>query len=348
MFDWGFLLFPKVGVTFFPKAEKPLFRVQVELPEGYNQDATNKVVEYVESVLSDQPEVDYYISNVGSSNPKLYYNMLVKEYSKRYADILVFTKKYDPKTFVSFLDKLRATFKNHADAQISITEFSQGPTIGAPIVVNITGESLEKLKEYAAEVTQKMTKTSGFINILNPLKRDKTDLFFKINKEKALILGIPIHTIDQTIRSFVQGRTVGKYHDSKGDAYDLVLRLDFEKQFELTDFEKISVPSLSGFFVPLSQVAELTFKQAPGNIAHTDFERSVSIEADVATGYLVTDLVETLAPKLDKIEWNKGYSYEFKGEVKNKDESFGGLGIAAGLALLLILSVLIIHFQSFS
>lgn len=341
-------LFPTVGVTFFPKAEKPVFRIQVDLPEGFNQDATTDVVKYVEAVLAEQSEVAYYVANIGSSNPKLYYNMLTKTSSKRYADILVFTKNYDPKESTLFLDHLRSIFDNHPKAQISITEFSQGPIVGAPIGVDITGESLDKLKEYAAQVTKKMEKTLGLINIRNPLKIDKTDLFFDINKEKALLLGVPIHIIDQTIRSFVQGRNIGVFQDNKGNEFDLVARMDFKDQFQITDFEKISVPSLKGFFVPLKQVADLVFKQAPSNIAHTDFERSVYIEADVATGYLVTDLVNELKRPLDFIEWNEGYTYKFKGEVTNKKESFGGMGIAAGLALLLILSVLIIHFQSFS
>ena len=341
-------LFPTVGVTFFPKAEKPVFRIQVELPEGFNQDATIEVVEYVESVLEQEPEVDYFVANIGSSNPKLYYNMTTKTYSNRYSDILVFTKSYEPQAFTAFLDHLRTTFDNHPKAQISITEFSQGPIVGAPIGIDITGENLDKLKEYAQQVTKKMEKIPGLINIRNPLKIDKTDLFFDINKEKALLLGVPIHTIDQTIRSFVQGRNIGQFQDDKGAEYDMVLRMDFKEQFQIADFEKISVPSMKGFFVPLKQIADLVFKQAPSNIAHTDFERSVYIEADVATGYLVTDLVEQMRHPLDFIEWNEGYQYQFKGEVTNKKESFGGMGIAAGLALLLILSVLIIHFQSFS
>ncbi len=184
-------------------------------------------------------------------------------------------------------------------------------------MADITGENLDKLKEYAAQVTKKMEKTPGLINIRNPLKIDKTDLFFNINKEKALLLGIPIHIIDQTIRSFVQGRNIGVFQDNKGNEFDLVARMDFKDQFQIADFEKNSVPSLKGFFVPLKQVADLVFKQAPSNIAHTDFERSVYIEADVATGYLVTDLVNQLKTPLDFIEWNEGYKYQFKGEVTN-------------------------------
>ena len=135
-------------------------------------------------------------------------------------------------------------------------------------MADITGENLDKLKEYAAQVTKKMEKTPGLINIRNPLKIDKTDLFFNINKEKALLLGIPIHIIDQTIRSFVQGRNIGVFQDNKGNEFDLVARMDFKDQFQIADFEKNSVPSLKGFFVPLKQVADLVFKQAPSGLNH--------------------------------------------------------------------------------
>ena len=48
------------------------------------------------------------------------------------------------------------------------------------------------------------------------------------------------------------------------------------------------------------------------------------------------------------MEWQEGYSYVFKGDLEKRNDSFGGMGIASLLALLLILGVLIIQFRSFS
>ena len=119
-------------------------------------------------------------------------------------------------------------------------------------------------------------------------------------------LGVPIHTIDQTIRSMVIGSSVGKFQNSKGEEYNMVLRYDFEEQFKVEDFDKISVKSLNGFFVPLKQLAEMEFKQTASSIDHTDMDRTVKIYTDLGTGYLVNDLLEKLRPSLDEIAWKKG------------------------------------------
>jgi multidrug efflux pump subunit AcrB len=344
----AFSLVPKVGVSLFPKAEKPLFRIQVQLPEGSNLDATNRAIRYVEATLDQQPEIDYYATNIGKGNPRVYYNMNSSDYSSRFGELLVFTKSYEPEAFSNFINELRTTFQNYQSAQINLIEFTQGPSVNPPILINIYGEELDKLQKYANEVTRKAEGIPGIINIRNPLSKNKIELFFNINREKAMSLGVPIHTIDQTIRSMVIGSSVGKFQNSKGEEYNMVLRYDFEEQFKVEDFDKISVKSLNGFFVPLKQLAEMEFKQTASSIDHTDMDRTVKIYTDLGTGYLVNDLLEKLRPSLDEIAWKKGYSYKFEGEVEDQSESFGGLGIASLLALFLIMSVLIIHFQSFS
>jgi multidrug efflux pump subunit AcrB len=62
-------LFPLVGVSFFPKAEKPQFRVTATLPNGSNIEAVDEVMRYVESVLEKNEQVSYYATNVGHGNP---------------------------------------------------------------------------------------------------------------------------------------------------------------------------------------------------------------------------------------------------------------------------------------
>lgn len=344
----AFSLFPEVGISLFPKAEKPLFRIQVTLPEGSNLKATDQAVQYVEGILSQQEAVDYYVSNIGRGNPRIYYNMSTGNYSSRSGEILVFTKAYDPKQFTSFLDELRKKFKHYSAAQINVIEFSQGPTANPPVIITIQGGNLKKLQQYANEVAQKAATIPGIINLSNPIEKNKTDLFFNINRDKAMLLGVPLHRIDETIRNFVNGKPIGKFLNTKGKAYNMVMRYDFEGDFQLADFDKLTVQSLNGFFVPIKQVTNIEFKETSGSIKHIDFERVAKVEAGLGTGFLISDVLNKLGNVLDKIEWNKGYSYRFEGVVKEQDESFGGLGVASILALLMILSVLIIHFQSFS
>ncbi|MEZ4994854.1 MAG: efflux RND transporter permease subunit [Saprospiraceae bacterium] len=341
-------LFPLVGVSFFPKAEKPQFRITVELPKGSNLDATEDVINYVEDVLGEHPEVKHYTSNIGHGNPRIYYNVMPKSYSSTFGEVFVVLKEYDVDEFYRILNELRSEFAGYNNARIDVREFVQGPPSEAPIAIKIFGDELEPLEHYAREVENIVSATPGAINVDNPIRNKAVDLQFNINREKAMMLGVPVFSIDKTIRSFVNGTTVGTFRDKQAEDYDIVLRYTAGSDFQLEDFDRLSVLSLSGRFVPLHQVASIQFRETPSLITHLDNDRTATILADLEQGYNLDDVIAPIQTRLDDLNWEKGYSYTFKGDLESRNESFGGMGMASVMALLLILGVLIIQFRSFT
>ncbi|MEO1625758.1 MAG: efflux RND transporter permease subunit [Bacteroidota bacterium] len=341
-------LFPLVGVTFFPKAEKPQFRITVSLPTGSNLDATDEAVRYVESVLASKENVKYYFSNIGHGNPRIYYNIIPENFNSAYSEIYVALKEYNITDFYTLLDKLRETFGEYPNARIDVREYIQGPPSEAPIALKIYGDNLDLLQTYSRQAEQLAQRHPGIINIDNPLANDKTDLYFDVNRDKAMMLGVPLHVVDKTIRSFVNGSTIGSFRDDQAEDYDIVMRYGFEEKFQLEDFDKISVQSLNNRFIPLRHVSDIEFAQAPNKIAHLNTDRVASILADVGAGYTLDQVVAEFSQELDELDWEEGYSYEFKGDLEKREESFGGLGTASIMALILILGVLVIQFRSFT
>lgn len=341
-------LFPLVGVAFFPKAEKPQFRITVQLPNGSNLDATDEAVAYVESVLDTIPDVKYYAANVGHGNPRIYYNVPSTNYSNSFGEIFVVLKEYDIDRFYELIDELRITLEDYPHANIDVREFVQGPPSEAPVAIKINGTDLDKLQAYAHKVEQIVEQAEGTVNIDNPLRTNSTDIFFRVNRDKAMLLGVPVHVVDKTIRSFVNGNTVGKFRDREGDDYNIVLRYDYDEQFKVEDFDKLNVQSISGRFIPLHQLANIEFAEAPSRITHLDNERTATVLADLDKGYTLDEVIASIDAQLQTIEWEQGYSYVYKGDLESRNESFGGMGIASVLALMLIMGVLIIQFRSFT
>lgn len=341
-------LFPLVGVSFFPKAEKPQFRITINMPNGTNLDATDEAVKYVEKELQKINAIDYYAANVGHGNPRIYYNVAPTNYSNTFGEIFVVLKEYNIAEFYALLDSLRVTFKDYPDARIDVREFVQGPPSEAPVAIKIFGDDLNLLENYARQVENIVQTTDGAINVDNPIRNRSTDLFFRINCDKAMMLGVPIHQIDMTIRSYVNGNKIGEFRDKNAEEYSMVMRYDYVDKFRLEDFDKISVKSLSGRFIPLKQLADIEFAEAPSLITHLDNDRTATILADLDKGYNLDDVVKDIKFRLDALQWAEGYSYTFKGDLENRNESFGGMGVASLMALLLIMGVLIIQFKSFS
>ncbi len=347
-FVGSLLLFPYVGVSFFPKAEKPIYRITISLPNGSNLDATDEVVSYVEEVLNSKEDVAYYASNIGHGNPRIYYNTFPRNFASNYGEILVQLKAYEVADFYALLDDLRSEFGQYANARIDVREFVQGPPTEAPIAIKIYGNDLDKLQDYAQQVERVASQHPGAINIDNSLRTSSTDIYFNINRDKAMLFGVPIFQIDKTIRSFVNGTTIGTLRNDDADEYPVVMRYDFDERFQLDDFDKIQVRSLSNHDIPLGQLASMEFTQAPTQIGHLNTDRVASVLGDVAQGYILDDVVADLSTQLEALDWAEGYSFEFKGELEEREKSFGGLGIASLMALILIMGVLIIQFRSFS
>ncbi len=347
-FVGSLLLFPYVGVSFFPKAEKAQFRITINLPNDSNLDATDEVVRYVEGVLEEKDAVDYYASNVGHGNPRIYYNIFPKNYVSNYGELLVILKEYDVDAFYDLLEELRLEFSTYPNARIDVREFAQGPPTEAPIAIKIYGNDLDKLQSYSRQVESLALEHPGAINVANSLASNRTDIFFNINRDKAMIYGVPVHVVDKTIRSYVNGSTIGKLRNKDAEEYNVVMRYDFDEELKLEDFDKISVRSLANQTIPLKQLARMEFAPAPTQIGHLNTDRVASVLGDVANNFTLDEVVNDLSAKLDQLDWEEGYSYEFKGELEEREESFGGLGVASLMALILILGVLIIQFKSFT
>jgi multidrug efflux pump subunit AcrB len=341
-------LFPLVGVSFFPKAEKPQFRVTATLPNGSNIEAVDEVMQYVESVLEKNEQVSYYATNVGHGNPRIYYNVTSTNYSNTYGEAFVVLKEYDVDGFYEVLEELRNEFSHYTTARIDVREFVQGPPSEAPIAIKIFGTDLDQLQAYARQVEGIVKNTEGALNVENPIRTNSTDLRFHINRDKAMMLGVPIYQIDKTIRSFVNGTVVGTYRDKEAEDYNIVLRYDYEDRFQLDDFDKLTVTSATGRFIPLEQLASISFDEAPSRITHLDRERTATILADLGNDYSLDAVVANIRTELDQLDWADGYSFTFKGDIETRNSSFGGMGIASGIALLLIFGVLIVQFKSFS
>ncbi|MBL7113417.1 MAG: efflux RND transporter permease subunit, partial [Bacteroidales bacterium] len=341
-------LFQVVGVSFFPKAEKPQFMIRIDAPESASLDKADEIAMYVESVLDTLPGIRHYATNVGHGNPRIYYNIFPKRNEKSFAEIFVELEEYEVQHFDSLIVSLRELFSGYPGARINIKEFEQGAPIEAPLTVKILGDNLDELKKISNDLEQFVRQTPGVVNVENQLSKTNTDLYFNINKDKASMLGVPVYEIDRTIRTCITGMTISKFRDSEGKEYGIVLRMPFDDRVKIEDFDRIYVTSLTGRSIPLNQLASIELKKAPGLITHFDMDRNGTITGDIAKGYDLDEIIAELRVHFEDYPWPEDYSYKFTGELESREESFGGIMRASLIALIAIFAVLVLQFRSFS
>lgn len=350
IFVGALALVPVVGFSVFPASEKPMFLINIETPLGTSLPATDQVAHYVEKEINNIPDLKNYTTNVGRGNPRIYYNVVPQNEVSNYAQLFVQLKETPPAEKRKLIDRLRTKFKHYPNAKIEVKDFEQGPPVEAPIAIRLFSEDLDTLRSLAFRVEALLKKTPGTIYVNNELTTLKTDLQVKVNKEKAGLLGVPVHEIDRTIRMSVAGLNIGTFRKENGDEYNITVTLLPQSGKERQTYEafsKIYVTSVTGASIPLNQLADIRFETSPVTIKHYDKDRFTVTTAFVQSGFNTGKLTQGILKQLDSMHFPPNSHYVAAGEVEASKESFGGLGTIVLITVFGILGVLILEFKTF-
>ncbi len=337
-----------IGVSFFPKAEKPQFFININLPFGSALSETNKITSQVEHILMEIPEIKSFSSNIGHGNPRLYYNIISASTRSHHAQIFVKLNTEDSEIYNHIITNLRKKTLSIPGAKINIKELEQGTPISSDISVRIQGENLDLLSKLAGKVEKIILSNEGTTNIDNPLSSSKIDLKVNINRDKASMLGVPISEIDKTIRMCLVGLPVAKFHNDKGKSFDIVLHLPKDNTFGIEKFDNIYINSRTGKAIPLKHVASIELSKSPQIINHYGMERCVYVSADVERGYNTNIVTQKIIDEMENFNFPANYNYSIGGEIEEREESFGGLRMAFLIAFIAIFGILVLQFRSFS
>ncbi|MEL7119471.1 MAG: efflux RND transporter permease subunit [Bacteroidota bacterium] len=339
-------LFPSIGVSFFPTADKPMLLVEVETPYGSSLEETDKAVAFIESVLDTTSFVKDYTANIGHGNPQVYYNRIPKNYRKTHGQVMVNFKEWDPESFYASLAQLREEFETYPAADITFKELKNGAPVEAPIEIRIMGEDPDTLKSLAYDLEQLLKTVPGVINVNNPLRVDKTELKVNLNKEKANLIGLSYLEFDQTVRASLNGLRFDETSLEDGEEYPMTVRIPFDENPSIDDLAKVYFTTSTGAQVPLRQVADLSFKSGSSEILHFNLNKHASVRADVIDSDATVPMTQSIIELLDEDSLPEGYSYYIAGEYEEQQSTFGSLGLILILAMVGIFAVLVLQFRS--
>jgi multidrug efflux pump subunit AcrB len=349
MFGGSIALMKVVGLSVFPKSEKPQFLINIETPIGSNLAETDKVARFVEAELSKYPVVRNFATNVGRSNPRIYYNVLptggsISNFSQLFVQLQEDTEVPER---TELINQLRKVFVNYPGAKIRVIEFEQGAPVEAPVAVRIFGDNIDSLRIISARIERQFRETKGMIYVNNPMSAISTDLKVTINKDKAGMYGIPTVDIDRTIRMGISGINMGTYKTDNGDEFDINVGLPRAEHPDIEVFNKMFVANQMGSLIPLNQMATVGFETSPNRINHYDRDRYTTVSGFIADGFLTPGVAKEVMERLSKIAMPAGYRIVQSGEAERQKETFGGLGTIILITIFGIMAVLILEFRTF-
>lgn len=349
IFGASLMLFGVIGFRLFPTSEKPQFLINLNMPLQTNIEASDRMARLVEGELKKEKQIEYFTTNVGHGNPRIYYNVIPGRNKPESAQFLIQLKRnVSPVDKRELIEKLRDRFMSIAGARIEVKDFEQGPPVEAPVAIRISGDNLDTLRNLALRTEQLLKTVPGAIYVKNETGVLKNDIKLNIHTDKSRSLGVQTVDIDRTVRLAIAGLDVGKFTDNDGDEYSILLRSPAGKFPTLANFSSIYVNNALGTPVPLSQVASVEFESSPLTIKHLDKKRFVVVTAFTGKGVLTGEVTKAFLERSSALKLPEGYTLSLAGEAENEADAFGGSFMTVVIATVFaFVLILILEFKTF-
>lgn len=339
------LIFGVIPVKLFPQVDVDFAYINLTMPVGTDLVATDKVIKKIEDRLYDNKDIKNFVSTVGQNNS---FDFMSSNGGSNLGSINInfIDKEFRSKKSFELTEDIRKEISDINEGEIVMTEISTGPPTGSPIEVRIMGDDLNVLDSLTENVKEKLKKTDGVINVRSNREISPADLIFKLNKNAIANAGLSVADVTSTIRTSIFGVTATEISNGDKDI-DVIVKLDKTKISTVEDISNLSVVGQGGNSVKLSQVAEFSLTPALAVIRHRDFERTITIQADLRPGFTPTTIIPNIEKEIKSDGIPYGYKVNFGGEVEDIEKSFSELWNAMIVAVLLILLILVLQFDSF-
>ena len=164
-----------------------------------------------------------------------------------------------------------------------------------------------------------------------------------IDREKAASLGVSAQSVGRALQALFGSEKATTYIKG-GEEYDVILQTDRAEREDEQDLSKVYVRTNAGSIVPLTALTRTQVRGDTPSRSRVDRQRSITLSVQLNPGYTVGQAVAFFQDEIKKQP--TGLNYKWGGTARDYLEAGGSVGLAFGLALLLVFLVLAAQFES--
>lgn len=356
----------RINVVFFPQTDPNFIYTYLKLPVGTDVKYTDSITRILENRIyhvldmdngKKNPIVESVISNVavGASDPTSGDMSTRPELGRIQVSFVEFNKRGGVST-VEYMEKIREAVKGIPGAEISVAQESSGPPTDPPVNIEVASEDFDLLIPTAIRLKNYLDSIDipGVEELKMDVDLDNPEVTLSINRQRALREGVSTAQIGMQIRTALFGREISKIKDGD-DEYKIQLRNNEMQRKNLSDLLNMKIiyrDMATGQVkdIPISTLVDIDFSTTLGSVKRKNQKRVITIRSNVLTteGYTPTAVNQQIKTQLDRFHIPDGVSIEQTGEGEQQQETANFLFIALIVALMLILFILVLQFNSIS
>jgi multidrug efflux pump len=348
LFVVAVMLFRFVPQQFFPSSTRLELMVDMKLAEGSSLHATEAQAKKLEAMLAQKDGVENYVAYVGTGSPRFYLPLDQQLPQASFAQFVLLTTDVEAREEVrSWLIDLFAN--DFSELQARVTRLENGPPVGYPVQFRVSGEHIDEVRRIAREVADTVRANPHVTNVNLDWQEPSKIVRMQLDQERARALGVSSAAVAKFLESSLSGSFVSTYREDN-ELIEILLRGPDEERAQLGLLGSLSVPTLSGRSIPLSQIATLEYGFEEGIIWHRNRLPTVTVRADIYGKTQPATVVAEILPELQSVRdaLPPGYLLQTGGTVEDSAKGQNSVNAGVPLFLIVVLTLLMIQLKSFS
>ncbi|HSR49555.1 MAG TPA: efflux RND transporter permease subunit [Acidobacteriota bacterium] len=368
----GLWKFSDLQEEFFPAADRKEFEIQMRMPFQSSIGQTARTAQRMRDRILEHPRVEQVHWFVGSSAPKFYYNMLSgRDQTPSFAQALVELDSAGGGGQVvrTLQERLSRSFPQ---AEIIVRPFGQGPPVRAPIELRLYGPDLDRLYELGEQFRRELVRDARVTVARTTLETGTPQLWLSLDEEQVRLAGLDSVGIAQQLQTTLEGSTGGSLIEGT-EELPVRVRVSDPARGQVERIASLEMlpggPSSSSATavgtapgralsrsaapprprVPVSALGEMRIVPQQAAIDRRQNRRVNTVQGWVDAGVLPSQVLqpfqERIRTMLDGLP--EGYSYEYGGETRERNQAVHKLMASAGVLLVMLIATLVLSFNSF-
>jgi multidrug efflux pump subunit AcrB len=341
---WALRLVPR---QFFPPSDRVELMVDLNLPQNSSIYATEKVVERLDAILADDPDVARWSSYVGRGAIRFYLPLDVQLVNPFFGQAVVLA--HDVEARQRLQQRLEQVLADRFPSVVArVSPLELGPPVGWPVQYRVSGPDPTELRAIALRLAEVVASDTAARRINFDWMEPAREVRIAVDQDEARLLGLSSETLAGVLNAAITGATVTQMRD---DIYlvDVVARATEEERVDLSTLDALQVPLPGGRTIPLTQFATVEYGQEYPLVWRRNRVPTLTVQADVAPGVLPDEVVASLEPGIAALnaELPPSYKIELGGIAEESAKSQASVIAVVPLMLFVMLAFLILQLRSF-
>jgi HAE1 family hydrophobic/amphiphilic exporter-1 len=331
-----------IGQEYAPTDDDNQFSVSVNLPQGSSLAAVDAATQAVEAMIRELPEVDEVFSSIGvgfGGGGNATITVQLKDKGNRSRSVFEVIAELRAKG-QQITAQTRATLNFRVENPLATGGGGGSNTIS----VRLLGDDYPTMLRLAPELGEYLKTVPGVAEVRVVQTAGEPEIRAVANRSRMADLGVTQQTVANSLRMALSGATVGALRSEGQLQRDITLIAQPSDRENVQALSNLPIPTPSGGFTRLGQVADLTRASAPTSVSRQDRQRTLTI--NVTPNGPVGQVADNLRKALADYPLPSGYQAIVGGSAATLDQAFGQLVATLWLSVLLIYMLMVALYES--